>query len=62
MNHSFSKSFQKMFKILHYHVFILFIFTLNCYFIFGFYLIFQVLFNKSGKDKRWGYIFQISGN
>jgi len=34
----------------------------NCYFIFGFYLKFQVLFNKSGNDKCLGYILQISEN
>jgi len=33
----------------------------NCYFIFGFYLIFQVLFNKSEKDKCLSYILQING-
>jgi len=30
--------------------------------IFGFYLVFQVLFDKSGKDKCLGYNLQISGN
>jgi len=32
------------------------------YFIFGFYLIFQVLLNKSGKDKSLEYHLQISEN
>jgi len=44
----------------HYYVFILIIL---CFIVFIlFYLIFQVLFNKSKKDKWWGYILQISGN
>jgi len=29
----------------------------NCYFIFGFYFIFQVLFNKSEKDKLFDLYF-----
>jgi len=45
-----------------YHIFILFIFMLYCYFIFGFNVIFQVLINKSKKDKCVNYILQISGN
>jgi len=46
----------------HYHVFILFIFICYCYFIFGFYLILEVLSNKSGKNKCVDYILQKRGN
>jgi len=33
-----------------------------CYFSFGFYLIFHVLLNKSGKDKSLNILCKISGN